>query len=175
MEEKDVIQLLRHYRHDLMNHLQIVQGYLSMGKTEKVQTKIKDYMLHLQEESKLVNLNAPAFALYLLQFDSLHTNFRLTYHIDTENKDLQSVDQQLVESCQQLMENLEKASDETALYELDIQLYDAASAVVELAFTVNGRFPCTKSFVQHMENIDNFVTVHQQDNEIKCIVSVTCK
>ncbi|QKY69573.1 Spo0B domain-containing protein [Lentibacillus sp. CBA3610] len=65
MEEKEVIQLLRHYRHDLMNHLQIVQGYLSMGKMEKAQKKLTNYMQLLQEEGKLVNMHAPAFVFYI--------------------------------------------------------------------------------------------------------------
>ncbi|SFA69022.1 stage 0 sporulation protein B (sporulation initiation phosphotransferase) [Lentibacillus halodurans] len=175
MEEKDVIQLLRHYRHDLMNHLQIVQGYLSMGKTDKVQKKVKNYLQQLQEESKLVNLNAPFFALYLLQFGSLHMNFRLTYHIHTENKNLQSVDQLLTDYCKQVMEKIKNATDETELYELDVRLSDVSPVMIELEFTVNGHFPDVSSFRQNMEDNDQEIAIFRQKNELKCIARVTYK
>lgn len=175
MEEKDVIQLLRHYRHDLMNHLQIIQGYASMGKIDKVQQKLQHYMAYLQEEGKLVNLHAPALALYLLQFDSLHMNFRLTYHVHTNHKDLQSADQLLVKRCRQVMTLIENASDEMELYELDVQLYDESSAEIVLAFTVNGSFPETSSLGNEAEYKDNDIAVYKSDSEMKCIVSVICK
>ncbi|TFJ93996.1 Spo0B domain-containing protein [Lentibacillus salicampi] len=175
MDDKDVIELLRHYRHDLMNHLQIVQGYLSMGKTDKVQVKLKAYMEELQEEGKLIHLNVPAFALSILQFNFLHTNFRLTYHIHTENEKLASVDQLLAERCQNVMKEIKKAADEMALYELDVHLYDADSDTLELEVAVSGKLADERSFMQTMENMGHDVTVHYQDEKIKCTVSIPCK
>lgn len=35
MKADDVLEIIRHYRHDLLNELQLVHGYLSMGKDGK--------------------------------------------------------------------------------------------------------------------------------------------
>ena len=32
-----VVQILQHYRHDLMNHLQLVQGYVGMRNIENAE------------------------------------------------------------------------------------------------------------------------------------------
>ncbi|WP_010531117.1 Spo0B domain-containing protein [Lentibacillus jeotgali] len=172
MKETDVIQILRHYRHDLMNHLQIIQGYLSMGKTDKVQKKLKDYMGQLQEEGRVVNLNAPKFALYLLQFNFLHTNFRMTYHIRTANKSLQSVDELLAERCEKVMKTIVKLSDEMQLYELVISLFDVDQDMIGLEFAVNGKFPDNRALIETMESLDWDMTIQQREDEFKCTVSI---
>lgn len=137
MEEREVIQILGQYRHDLLNQLQIVQGYLSMGKTEKVQSKITDYIQRLDVERKLVNLNAPIFALHLIQFDSLHTNFRLTYDIRTENRNLAHIDKQLLAYFQQIMAEIDNTSDKNELCGVHLQMNEVASeSIIELVFMI---------------------------------------
>ncbi|MFD1362931.1 Spo0B domain-containing protein [Lentibacillus salinarum] len=175
MEEQDVIQLLRHYRHDLVNQLQVVQGYASMGKTAKVQQKLTDYLWHLQEEGKLVSLNAPAFALYMLQLATLHTNFRLVYHIHIDGKDLQSVDRLLVERCKHVMEKIETGTDCMVLYDLDVQLYEGPGDIIELVFTVSGDLSDMPSSGFRMEDSDQGITVQQQANDMTFIVRIPCK
>ncbi|ALX48198.1 hypothetical protein AOX59_06005 [Lentibacillus amyloliquefaciens] len=170
MEEEKVIQLLRHYRHNLMNHLQIIHGYASMGKTDKVMQKLNHFMAYLEEERKLVNLHVPAFALYLLQFESLHTNFRLTYHIDSENNDLQPVDELLVKRCDQMMEKIEMLTDEMALYELNVRLYDLSFKEIQLEFTVKD---CLQEIQSKNENQE--IAIYKEGNDLKCTVSVICE
>ncbi|WP_164668487.1 Spo0B domain-containing protein [Virgibacillus doumboii] len=153
MEEKEVIQILRQYRHDLLNQLQIVQGYMSMGKTEKVQSKIKDYIQRLNEERKLVNFDAPLFALYLIQFDSLHMNFRLTYDIHTENRNLQHIDGELIDCCRKIMAEIEHISDENELYEVHLQINEVASeSLIELDFAVVGNFYDSDNRLEGLKN-----------------------
>lgn len=174
MEEKDVIQILRQYRHDLLNHLQIVQGYSSMGKTDKVQTKIVDYMQSLNEERKLMNLNAPLFALYLIQFNSLHTNFRLTYHIHTDSKKVQLIDETLVERCKQIIGQLENVTNDSELYEVTIQMNEIASeSVIELIITVKGNFHGV-TVGKNIENMDKDINVSWDIDGISCSLTIPC-
>ncbi|MFB4166601.1 Spo0B domain-containing protein [Virgibacillus sp. JSM 102003] len=175
MEEKDVIKVLRRNRHDLLNHLQIIQGYLSMGKTDKVQSKITEYLQLLDEERKLVNLNAPLFALSLIQFDSLHTNFRLTYHIHTDNNDLQHLDEVLESSTNQLMSQIKYMSDKTELYEVHLQMYEeSSSSMIELKLTVNGNLPSIEKLMKNIESMGQKVEVHQEPYGIVCTISIPC-
>lgn len=102
MGPEQIVQVLQYYRHDLMNHLQIVQGYLSMKKTDKAETKLKETLDYYNEERKLMSLNAPMFMLWLIQFNSAFKNWRITYHIHTEYKDLRIIDEQLREQCKHI-------------------------------------------------------------------------
>ncbi|WP_206207822.1 Spo0B domain-containing protein [Virgibacillus profundi] len=122
MVEKDVVQALQHYRHDLMNDLQIVQGYLSMGKADKAEAKVKEWMEYFNEERKLMSLKAPSFILWVIQFNSRYENFRLSYTIHTENKDLQKIDEKLVEQCNHIMEDFINTSNDQELYNLKLKL-----------------------------------------------------
>jgi stage 0 sporulation protein B (sporulation initiation phosphotransferase) len=92
VEAKDIIQLLRLQRHDLMNDLQIVHGYLSMGKTDKVKLKVNNIIGSLNQERMLMNINCPKFALWLIQLKLQHKHIQFTYDILTENNNLISYD-----------------------------------------------------------------------------------
>jgi stage 0 sporulation protein B (sporulation initiation phosphotransferase) len=124
-----MMELLRMYRHDVMNDLQVVQGYASMGKVDKVQTKLAEWMEHLNEERKLMSLNIPKFALWLIQFNSVHANIRLSYDIHMENGNLHILDDTLVNQCQWCIESLEKYLDDMELYNGNAGLYSASSAI----------------------------------------------
>lgn len=106
MEEEEVVTVLQHYRHDLMNELQVVQGYLTMGKADKVKTKMNELFASFNEERKLMSLNIPKFTLWVIRFNSIYKNFRLTYEIHTEYKSFQHVDRTLLERCKQILEEI---------------------------------------------------------------------
>ncbi|MEN1969272.1 Spo0B domain-containing protein [Lentibacillus sp. N15] len=139
MKEKETMEALRLYRHDLMNDLQIVQGYASMGNMEKVQEKLAKWMDHFNEERKLMNLDAPTFALWLIQFNSNHQNVRLSYYIDVEPMNLHVIDHTLVQECQSVINMLEQLGDPLELYEGELQLSDTDSAI-QVTLSLRGSF-----------------------------------
>ncbi|MFD2759546.1 Spo0B domain-containing protein [Lentibacillus juripiscarius] len=175
MEERDVIQLLRHYRHDLLNQLQIVDGYLSMEKTDKARTKLLDYTKHLQEESKLVNLNAPSFALYVLQLDTLYPNFRSAYSIHTHDRDLQHVDSLLVEYCKKVMAITDHMTDTMELYDIHLHVHDRSADMIQLELRMNGKFPDLPALNEKINNAGKMVTVLEHGNDIVCTIDIPCK
>src|SRR5699024_6334574 len=142
MEEKDVVGLLQNQRHDMLNHLQIIQGYLSMGNTEKVKDKIETWLDYFNEERKLFNLNAPLFALWIMQFKHMYTNARLTYKVHIKKKNLQTVDQQLTEQCKQMINSLMQEQSNSELYEGNLELNESTDEpeIINIKFLINGRF-----------------------------------
>ncbi|WP_315116916.1 Spo0B domain-containing protein [uncultured Clostridium sp.] len=50
------IELLRKQRHDFMNDLQIIYGYLQMGKEDKARESIKKLSIHNESISEIYNL-----------------------------------------------------------------------------------------------------------------------
>ena len=137
MEEKEVVQVLQRYRHDLMNDLQIVQGYLSMGKSDKAEMKIKNCMEHFHQERKLMSLHTPLFALWVIQFNHRYNNFRINYQIHTENVNLMSIDCELTDRCEKLLDYFMVNSDKVTLYDLNLQLCRTEdSHEIELRFFI---------------------------------------
>jgi stage 0 sporulation protein B (sporulation initiation phosphotransferase) len=96
MNEKDVLNVLQHYRHDLMNDLQLVYGYLSMGKLDHVKKKINERMVKGNEERKLLNLGVDKFALWIIRFNHIYDHLHLNYQIHIENKQLHDMDVRLL-------------------------------------------------------------------------------
>ncbi|WP_085991791.1 Spo0B domain-containing protein [Oceanobacillus senegalensis] len=153
MVEIEVVRLLQHYRHDLMNRLQLVQGYLSMGKTEKAASKMNELFSYLNEERKLIGLEAPNFILWLIQFNHSYKNFRMAYTIHIENESLHEYDQILLSKSKYIMNYLEETCNPSELYYIDFVLQENnESSVIEGHFLVEGFHNHT--FTINEENID---------------------
>lgn len=138
MKESEVIQLVQQYRHDILNQLQLVQGYLSMNKPNKVGEKLADLFSSLNEERKLTSLEAPKFALWLLQFNHSYNNFRITYQIDMESSlSLENQDDKLFRYCKDIMEVLKEHCDPSELYDLHLIMKINEKKFVELSIMVD--------------------------------------
>jgi len=178
MEEKDVIRLLQNQRHDMLNHLQIIQGYLSMGNTEKVKDKIETWLDYFNEERKLFNLNAPLFALWIMEFNHIYTNARLTYKVHIKKKDLQTVDQQLTDQCKQMINSLIQEQSNLELYEGKLELNESTDdpAIININFSINGQFPDAENFKSKFKNKDQCfpVTIQETENGITCDFTISC-
>ncbi|HLR41333.1 MAG TPA: Spo0B domain-containing protein [Virgibacillus sp.] len=178
MEEKDVVGLLQNQRHDMLNHLQIIQGYLSMGNTEKVKDKMETWLDYFNEERKLFNLNAPLFALWIMQFNHMYTNARLTYKVHIKKKNLQTVDQQLTEQCKQMINSLMQEQSNSELYEGNLELNESTDdpEIINIKFSINGRFPDAENFKSKFKNKDQYfpVTIQETENGITCYFSISC-
>lgn len=139
MKDFEVIQLLQHYRHDLLNKLQLVQGYLSMGKTNKVEEKLEELFSFLNEERKLTGLRTPRLALWLIQFNHIYENFRITYTIDIENQNLEHLDEILTTKCNEFMQYVTKKLDSNQLYEMELTIKETeGNQSIETCFFIDG-------------------------------------
>lgn len=88
--EERAIQMLNHHRHDWMNELQILYGYIQLGKHDKsvlCVERIKEMML---QDSKLSKLGIPSLVFYLHSYRTYNTGLRLEVeivdHIQLEDK-----------------------------------------------------------------------------------------
>ncbi|MCT2537965.1 sporulation initiation phosphotransferase B [Aquibacillus koreensis] len=97
MKEEETVNILRHYRHDWMNQVQLLMGYASMGKLDKVQDKLRESVESAERERKLQNLNIPRTTIWLMSFNWHYDNFRIEYNVETEDKE-QSINDQLLHS-----------------------------------------------------------------------------
>lgn len=134
----EVISLLQHYRHDLMNQVQVIKGYLSMKKYNQVDNKLNEMIDEFEQERKLMGLNASSFVLWLIRFNSLHRNIRVTYNIHTKES-IKEFDKELLHQCQQFINAIETVTLESELYHVTIDL-DKNLKNIELIISIRGYF-----------------------------------
>lgn len=131
-----VVQILQHYRHDLMNRLQIVQGYVGMKNFDKVEKKLSEIVDYYNEERKLMSLNVPDFMLWIIQFDTRYENFRLTYKIHPEYKNLHASDSILVNQFHEFMERCAGILNPEELYEVKLIVEESTETQMKFMLSV---------------------------------------
>ncbi|RKQ37905.1 Spo0B domain-containing protein [Oceanobacillus halophilus] len=169
MEESEVVRLLQHYRHDLMNRLQLVHGYLSMGKIDKVEEKMDELFSHFNEERKLIGLEAPKFILWLIQFNNNHKNLQISYTIHIENQSLSDIDELLLSKCQKVIDYCEKIIDPLEIYNGNLILNEKESGKqIEVIFNIKGHFNEVHTFTINEENSKSNIKVLSDTKGIEC-------
>lgn len=133
MKVNEVTDLLSHYRHDWMNQLQILHGYASMGKVDKVQEKLQGVIQEAHEESKLMKLQSPHFALWVIQFNTQFKQFRLTYNIERQHN-LASYDQDLMVNSQKVVHIFKEFINPLKLYMVTLTISGQDKPEIMLSF-----------------------------------------
>ncbi|MFC4809014.1 Spo0B domain-containing protein [Paenibacillus sp. GCM10023250] len=82
--QRTAIATLNHHRHDWMNDLQIVYGYIRMGKTDKTIQCVEQIRERMQTESKIAKLGVPALVLFLQSFRTTTSAMVIDMDIDGE-------------------------------------------------------------------------------------------
>lgn len=70
-QQKKALQMLSRYRHDWLNHIQLVQGYLQMKKYERMVGPLRTCVEEAKKHARLSSLSSPLLA-YSLMEASLH-------------------------------------------------------------------------------------------------------
>ncbi|WP_077299297.1 Spo0B domain-containing protein [Virgibacillus pantothenticus] len=138
MRAKDVVRLMQYYRHDLMNHLQIIYGYASMGNVKKVEEKTADVIQNYHLERKLMQLQATEFCLWVMENAYMYVDIKLDYDIHTEGKQIESIDQELTEQCKQIVTFVRKIKKTDEFVTINLEIKQEELHSMEILFTVNG-------------------------------------
>lgn len=78
------IVTLNHHRHDWMNDLQVLYGYIRMGKADKMVTCVEQIRERMTTESKIAKLGIPSLVTYLQSFRTLTHALELDVEIEGE-------------------------------------------------------------------------------------------
>ncbi|MFL6517330.1 MAG: Spo0B C-terminal domain-containing protein [Bacillus sp. (in: firmicutes)] len=86
-KEWDIVEVLRHSRHDWLNRLQLIKGNLDLNRIDRAKAVIDEIIIETQHESKLSNLKMPLFASLLLKSNWENPSFKLEYEVlqDTQS------------------------------------------------------------------------------------------
>ncbi|MNJ46331.1 Sporulation initiation phosphotransferase B [compost metagenome] len=75
---------LGHHRHDWMNDLQILYGYIQLGKVDKLVSCVDRIKERMAVESKISRLGIPALVFYLQSFREVNGSVQLVVNIDDD-------------------------------------------------------------------------------------------
>ncbi|WP_181349710.1 Spo0B domain-containing protein [Thalassobacillus sp. CUG 92003] len=170
-QSEDIIHLLRHKRHDWMNHLQLVQGYAAMGKQDEVVDKVKSLIAEAEQERKLLNANAPHFTLWLLSFNWYHDNYRLSYTVDKDGFSGERYDLSLLARSKRVLSVLLDHSDPDVLYEGDIYISGGAKEETPplLEWRITGSYKDEAALKRDLLQ-ETFITDVQMENTKQSVI-----
>lgn len=91
--EWDIVEVLRHSRHDWLNKLQLIKGNLDLNRMDRAKAVIDEIVIEAQHETKLSNLHMPLFASLLLKSNWVNPSFKLEYEVfqDSESTKIDDV------------------------------------------------------------------------------------
>ncbi len=76
------IRTLSHHRHDWMNELQIIYGYLKLNKLDKAVDVVDRIRAKMEQDSRISQLGCPELSSYLLSFRTICDTMRLEVEIE---------------------------------------------------------------------------------------------
>lgn len=75
---------LGHHRHDWMNELQILYGYIQLGKYDKLKDCVERIKERMAEDSKISRLGIPSLVFYLYSFREMNGSIQLNVQIQED-------------------------------------------------------------------------------------------
>lgn len=105
-KEWDIIEVLRHSRHDWLNKLQLIKGNLDLNRIDRVKEVITEIVVEAQHETKLSNLGLPQFASLLFTANWESHAFQLEYEVFEDSEYIKINDFKLTEWTKSLFARL---------------------------------------------------------------------
>jgi stage 0 sporulation protein B (sporulation initiation phosphotransferase) len=168
-EEWNILQILRHSRHDWLNVIQLIKGNLALKKYERIEEIIQEVVNQTQHESKLSNLNIPNFTSELLVFNWEKGNhFQLEFEVIGKSSDLNLFEDQLLEwfhqfsivlneSCEQYGENHLQLTIELLEDELPRFTFDFHGKLIEDE-KIKKFVECENNWNEQMKLVESYIS-----------------
>ncbi|OXM15366.1 Spo0B domain-containing protein [Paenibacillus herberti] len=134
------IQTLNHHRHDWMNDLQVLYGYIRMNKPERAVASVERIRDKMMLESKISKLGCPALTAYLQSFRTLTQSIVLEVDIE-DNLSMEELSADRDDAAEALIEvinayrfSIKPSGGDPALLKLRLSR-GSGELLVELEFT----------------------------------------
>ncbi|MET3697400.1 stage 0 sporulation protein B (sporulation initiation phosphotransferase) [Bacillus oleivorans] len=148
-EPKNVVEILRHARHDWLNQLQLIKGNLDLGKTNRAKEIIDEIIIDARNESNLSNLGLDDFSSLLLTCNWMQHFFRLEYEVLVTKGTFPLEDQEITAWMNKLFLYLEDSFDPKAENHVFISI-EVATEWTRLLFEVRGEFLPNSNIVTYI-------------------------
>lgn len=179
MEDKVVIGLLEAHslqRHDFMNVLQIIKGYLQLGKPDKAQEYITKVVQPLQECSRFAKLELPYLQGFLLSFYMMNLDKTklLNFYLEDSLKDWKVYDKEITRVLIELLDVLKEYFNSSILqYCLYIRMKKEDRVELHIKGNVMEVIPTIKQLLKkiNLQERDFFLIIKEQSPQ-ECSICI---
>lgn len=146
----NIVEVLRHSRHDWLNRLQLIKGNLDLNRIDRAKAVIDEIVIETQQEAKLSNMKLPQFAALLLKYNWENPSIQLEYEVLQDSACYRIEEQQLTNLTSSFLVCLNQSIDEFQENHLAITI-DSQKNGVRFFFDFNG-------IIINREQIEKFLT-----------------
>lgn len=170
-KEWNTLNLLRHSRHDWLNHLQLINGYLSVGRVDKVEKLVEEIVNKAKNESHLSNLNIQKVAEKLLTFNWEPHSFRVSFEVVASDTDWSHVEDVIFAFLENLLQLLDSYSTYGEDQHAMIMMNDIECKTVEIDFqgALMITEDCRNKIEKMKQEFENYIQLLEW-NESECYV-----
>lgn len=149
-KEWNIVEVLRHSRHDWLNKLQLIKGNLDLNRIDRAKAIIDEIVVETQNETKLSNLHLPLFASLLMKANWENYFFQVEYEILQEADSLRINEQELTSWTSMFFNSLNNA----------IAMYEENQLAITIAPLEEGArfFFDFRGIISKKERIEQFLT-----------------
>jgi stage 0 sporulation protein B (sporulation initiation phosphotransferase) len=90
-DKEEFVHYLKHYRHDWLNDIQVIQGYLSLGKIDSAKRVLDQVIMRSHDESKVSQLGDLDLAYFLLTYNWSQDKVTLAVEIEENTAEISSI------------------------------------------------------------------------------------
>ncbi len=152
LKEQDVVEMLRHYRHDWLNDLQLILGYAQMGKLDKIQSKITEVMERSNQERGLDRLNIPKTMVWLYQLNWRSEAFQLHFQSFVDELPAIIDDEALLTKIQKIFQILPSYQQEYEEY-IGTLIFKKVDHTIHIHLTFDQNWTDIDALKQELESL----------------------
>ena len=165
MDEKQAIKLIQRLRHDWMNELQLILGYIQLGKQDKAEEKIHEIIEKAGQNRALDRLLIPKTTIFLHLLNAEYTHFQWEWHVDTDSikGDTYPDDDQLKQQLSQIYEKLQPHFINYEVYHAKLSL-QLKQEQWKYQITIKEALDNTDSLVENLKRLPYMESITTTDH-----------
>jgi stage 0 sporulation protein B (sporulation initiation phosphotransferase) len=168
-KDSDILEILRHSRHDWLNFVQLIKGNLALKKYDRVEEIIEDIIQQTQHENKLSNLHLSKFASDLLLFNWRNGhNFQIDFEVVGDARNLSQFEERLVTFFENFIFSLNESCVQYADNHLLLVIELIDETAPQITFDFQGSLIDVMKIKKVIENEDNR---NEQLKKVECYIS----
>lgn len=164
----DVLEALRHTRHDWLNVMQLIKGNLALKRYDRIEEIIDQVARQSNCESRIANIQAPSIVYYLLTYNWFCRQMKLEIDVVGDVFSLAKNEEDILRLCKQITDKL--ASESAADTENHLLLtFLFTDEQCELTFDYQGTLQKQKDWLNDLLNREPDVELLEL-NEHECVL-----
>ncbi|UOQ86146.1 Spo0B domain-containing protein [Gracilibacillus salinarum] len=167
MKEQDVVEMLRHYRHDWLNDLQLLLGYAQLGKLDRIENKIQHIIERSNQERGLDRLNIPKTMVWLYQLNWRSESFQLEFQSDTNDQSTIVDDELLLTKIQKIFQILPSYQEEFQQYRGQL-IFEKVDHLLHIHLIFDQNWTDLDALKEEMDSL-SFIDQVMIDNQLEIV------